>query len=103
MSKLIENATKIAAAIGELPEIESVNLWSSVAGKERIYIELIRTDRDGKRYGGVGGKCYLDLQNGRLLGSNSGYNGSIYCNSFTKDYHTENGTAAKIRAIVAAI
>lgn len=102
MENLIAKASEIAAIVAAMPEIETANVWTKIAGKERIYIEVIRTDRDGKRYGGSGGKCYIDLNSGKVLAEKNGYNGTFYVNSFTKDFHVENGTTDKIRAIVAA-
>ena len=101
-SHLIENANEIAAQIEAMPEIESVNVWTKVAGKERIYVDVIRTTQDGTRYGGSGGRCFVDLNTGRVLKDSNGYNGSIYLNTYTKDFHTERKTTDLIRAIIAA-
>ncbi|ODN69577.1 hypothetical protein [Methylobrevis pamukkalensis] len=101
MTTLIENATQIAAAIAAMPEVESARVWASVPGKERIYVEVIRTDIDGKRYGGSGGQCWVDLNTGAVLAKTDKYNGTFYCNSFTKAFHVANSTTDKIRAVVA--
>ena len=93
---MISNASAILDTLKEMKEIESASIWNKVHGKERIYIEVIRTDRDGKRYGGSGGKCYLDLITGEVMSSNSGYNKSFYINSFTKSFHEDNKTTEKI-------
>lgn len=103
MTNLITKAAELTAAVSAMPEVETAEAWTKVAGKERVYIEVIRTDRDGKRYGGSGGKCYIDLGTGKVMASATGYNKTFYLNSFTKEFHTTNGTTDKIRAIVAAI
>lgn len=43
------DAEKTVNALNAMPEIETVKVWTKVAGKESIYIDVIRTDRDGKR------------------------------------------------------
>ena len=101
MTNLIENAAEIASEIARMQEIESSSVWTKVEGKERIYVEVIRTDADGNRFGGSGGQCWVDLNSGRVLAKTGGYNGSFYINSYTKSFHSGNGTTDKIRAIVA--
>jgi hypothetical protein len=101
MTTLIDDAAALATMIAAMPEVESARAWTSVPGKERIYVEVIRTDVDGKRYGGNGGQCWVDLNTGAVLAKNDRYNGTFYFNSFTKSFHVANGTTDKIRAIVA--
>ena len=101
MTDLIQKAEAIAAKVAAMPEVEDANVWTRAAGKERIYVNVIRTTREGKRYGGNGGTAIIDLNTGRVVKGANGYNGSIYCNSFTKDFHENKGTTDKIREIVA--
>lgn len=103
MTNVLEKIEEIAAAVRAMPEVEDVKVWASVRWKERIYVDVIRTDREGDIFGGSGGTCYIDLTSGRVIAQSKGYNGSIYINSFTKSFHTERGTTDKIRAIIAAI
>jgi hypothetical protein len=100
MTTLIEKAPAIAAALTALDFIESATVWTKVAGKERIYVEVMRADRDGGRFGGVGGKMHIDLTTGKVMSLKTGYNGTCYCNSYTADFHKANGSVAKILAIV---
>lgn len=100
MTNMIEKSAEIAARIQDIAGVESANVWTKVAGKERIYIELMRADSDGKRYGGQGAKIYLDLNTGKVVSGRDGYNRSPYINSFTKRYHEDADTLAKIEAAI---
>lgn len=95
--------TEALTAIQALPFVESVNLWTKVAGKERIYIELRRYTKDGKVFGGFGGKVYIDLTNGKVMKDHRGYNDTQYFNSYTLAAHTEMGSTAKLKEIAATI
>ena len=95
--------TEALTTIHALPFVESVNLWTKVAGKERIYIEVKRYTRDGKVFGGFGGKVYIDLTNGKVMKDHHGYNDSCYFNSYTQAAHTEMGSIAKLKEIAATI
>lgn len=91
---------EIMSTLNEMAEIDNIKAWTKVSGKERIYIDVIRTDREGNRYGGSGGSCYLDLATGKVVTHAKGYNKTIFINSYTKDFHTENGTIKKIEDTV---
>lgn len=89
--------TEITAKIAALPFVEKASAWTKVAGKERIYIDLKRYDRNGKIFGGVGGSCYIDIASGKLMHGTNGYNDSAFCNSYTKRYHEDNDSFGKIK------
>lgn len=101
MTTLIEKAPAIVQALSALDFIESATAWTKVPGKERIYVEVMRADRGGNRFGGVGGKMYIDLSTGKVMSAKTGYNGTCYCNSYTADFHKGNGTVAHILRIAA--
>lgn len=91
---------EIATAVAAIDGVVSANLWTSVSGKERIYIEFTRVWADGKMDESVGGKSYLDINSGKIVSGTNGYNRSPFINSHTKRFHDDNGTFAKIEAIL---
>jgi hypothetical protein len=95
--------TEALAAIQALPFVEAASLWTKVAGKERIYIELKRYNRDGTVFGGFGGKVYIDLTTGKVIKDYRGYADTQYFNSYTLAAHTEMGSTAKLKEIALAI
>jgi hypothetical protein len=100
-ANLIQNADKIAANIRDISGIVEANVWKKVAGKERIYITLMRADSNGKNFGGEGGRIYLDLNSGEVVTGKSGYNGTPFYNTYTLHFHSDNDTLSKIKQCAA--
>lgn len=95
-----EKCEEIAARAKQIAGVNSASIWTSVAGKERVYIDLMRADKQGHDYGGVGGRVYVDVNSGKIVAGKDGYNGTPFFNSYTKSYHEANGTIAKIAAAI---
>lgn len=88
--------------IAALEAVENAEQWTRVPGKERIYIELMRVDKNHKRFGGSGGRIYFDLNAAKVITHRRGYGHTPFYNSYTFSFHTEKNTISAIQEIVDA-
>lgn len=102
MTSILTAADEVLEKIAALDVVESAKLWTSVPGKQRIYIEMLRVDRNGRRYGGAGSQgLYIDLNAGALVRGRNGYNGGTFINSLCSSYHAGRRSLGMIEAIIA--
>lgn len=84
------NTTAVAAAVAGIDGVVSVNEWTRVAGRERVYFKLARYNGVSHELtAGVGVEGHVDAA-GDVYLSSGGHNASVY-------YHRENGTISAIK------
>ena len=91
MTKL--NLPALAGKIIDLPGVQTVRVWNRVAGKERIYVDLIKFN-GGKYWNGGKGATVVVHIDGRIEVRDN------WAGAATYRRHKEMGTLEKIEAIV---
>lgn len=89
--------TQVIALVTALPGITGARPWTTVPGRERLYLET-RKCNGGKRWnGGVGfSKCYLDLNTGEVVMQGE-------AGAATRNWHANHGTSNAVAEAFATV
>jgi hypothetical protein len=83
--------------IKALPGVTGAKLWSSVPGKERVYVDTVKCNGGKNWNGGVGHtRCYIDIATGGVVMDGE-------AGAATRSHHTAIGTRAALEAIASTI
>jgi hypothetical protein len=84
---------KLSEEIAKVDGVQSASAWTRVPGKERVYVELISLN-GGRRWNAGRGAILEVLADGTVREPRQ------WSGARTAQYHLENHTLEKIRAIV---
>ena len=88
-----ENARRLLKALLGLPQVRKGRVWSRIPGRERVYVDLVKSPGDAGHKEGVGHTVYVDVRTGFLgLAKDRSWAGPE-----TEAYHKAERTLDKIR------
>lgn len=88
----------LTQTISQIPGVVSVNLWTKIPGKERIYVDLSKHNGGANWNSGIGHRVVVNADGSAGLDERADWAGAA-----TRNWHSENDTVAKIYAAIEAV